>query len=68
MHDEFWCVWSPSGRTPTVKHTTVDSAAMEATRLARLNGGVFYVLRAVGRAERSDVLWDWASGEAPIPF
>lgn len=68
MHEEFWLVWNERGRTPTVKHDTVDSAEREAARLAREFGGKFYVLRMVGRVTRNDIDWWWANGEAPIPF
>lgn len=44
----FWCVWSPNGRNPTVRHPSLESARGEALRLARCNPGHdFYVLHAV---------------------
>lgn len=68
MQNIFWMVWNERGNAPTYKHTTVDSAECEASRLARTFGGTFHVLRVVGRVTRSDVVQEWDNGEAPIPF
>lgn len=46
---EFWMVYSPSGRAPTYRHGTVESAKNEARRLANENQGCdFFVLKALG--------------------
>lgn len=48
---DFWMVWSPQGRAPTVKHGTAHGAMEEAKRLARnVRGAQFYVLHAVAKA------------------
>lgn len=55
--DEFWMVWSPQGGAPTFRHSTEFLADGEAQRLARAAAGrSFYVLRAVRRYERTDVM------------
>ena len=54
---KFWLVWSPTGRSPVVRHTTEESATQEATRLARAHpGGAFYVLEPVCWAMKTDVI------------
>jgi hypothetical protein len=46
---EFWMVWSPQGRAPTVKHQSKESAKAEARRLAVVApGDDFFVLKAIG--------------------
>ncbi len=45
---QFWFVWNPSGRDPSFKHETEESAILEAERLARANAGKeFVVLEAI---------------------
>lgn len=68
MRNEFWLVWNEGGSTPTFKHVDVDSAAREAKRLCRANGGTYHVLRCIGRVIHEDIHEEWASGEGPIPF
>lgn len=44
---EFWMVWNPQGRAPTVRHPTEDKARAEAFRLAASNPrDVFVILQA----------------------
>jgi hypothetical protein len=52
----YWVVWSPrSRRPPYFRHTSLDSAAAEAERLAALNPGRhFYVLQCVGFVMNGD--------------
>lgn len=53
MHkiERFWLVWNPNGRNPTYRHTTRESAQIEAERLAALNPRQsFFVLKAAGGA------------------
>lgn len=55
----FFMVWSPSGRAPTYRHESFESARTEAKRLARLNPEQsFFVLVSVGEAVcREPVEW-----------
>jgi hypothetical protein len=47
--DEFWMVWNPSGRAPTYRHPSLNSAQNEAKRLAVTCPGYdFIVLKAIG--------------------
>lgn len=71
----FWIVWSPTGSSPPrCRHADEPSARAEATRLAKLNPGAeFFVLAAIGKAQKVDVAWSAASTEVPhdddgIPF
>jgi len=44
----FWFVWNENGNAPRHKHISVESAATEAQRLARMNpGDAFIVLQSV---------------------
>lgn len=56
--EQFWMVWSESGRAPTYKHESEAAARKEAERLTRLYGGRFHVLEAVAACERVDVTWE----------
>ena len=47
----FWMVSGPQG-TSTVRHPTRESAEQEAIRLCEKDDKVFWVLEAVGRAQR----------------
>lgn len=43
----FWTVWNPKRDTPTVAHSSEESATREAERLARANKGEqFFVMQA----------------------
>lgn len=50
----FWLVWRKNGGVPYHEHETYEEAATEARRLASKHGAIFWVLRAVGYAERSE--------------
>lgn len=53
MERTFWLVWNPRGGSPTVRHSTEDSALSEAKRLAeRCPGDEFFILKAVRVAKR----------------
>lgn len=53
---KFWIIWNPSGKNPSFRHSTKESADTEAHRLASLHkGNVFYVLEGVERFESSTV-------------
>jgi hypothetical protein len=52
----FWVVWQPENRAPTMRHLTRGDADKEAERLALANPGKrFYVLKALAFVERNDV-------------
>lgn len=61
----FWLVWNPAGSPPRMKHATLERAESEAGRLARSNPGQeFFVLRAEGEYENSDIMGRWIIGQA----
>ncbi len=48
---QFWMVYNPQGRHPTVQHGTEREAILEADRLALANPGQeFYILESTGRS------------------
>jgi len=64
--EKFWLVWCVQGGAPTVKHSTFESAAYEAERLARNNQGKrFEVMERVSSVVRTDMSWE---GRQPMPF
>lgn len=71
MDEPFWCVWCPDGRSPTVKHSTMESAVKEAKRLALTCPGLqFFVLSAVAVAKTMEpVEVRYIDGiDASVPF
>jgi len=65
----FYCVWSPTSGTPTVRHLSLKAAEAEAERLARCNSGVeFYVLKAVKLMVKKDVEVIDLDDNSNIPF
>lgn len=73
--DPFYLVWNPAGRSPYFQHMAVDQAVTEAKRLAATNPGhEFYVVKAIGLAQKVEVNYTPAkgareSGDDPeIPF
>ena len=66
----FWVVWRQGGTQPTVRHHSRKAAIAEASRLARENTGVeFVVFEAVGAAKTTNVSWtSWdAANEQASP-
>lgn len=64
---QFWMVYGEGQGAPTVKHASMNLAKGEAERLARQHPGTkFYVLRAIGSAERSDVTFTVLDDEIPF--
>lgn len=64
---EFFFVWRPNGRSPTYRHPDLQSARLEAERLARLHKGeIFVVLRSIGEVCAHDV--QWTQHADAIPF
>lgn len=67
-------VWNPDRREPNYRHDTVNSALVEAERLARAHPGQqFIVLKVLGAAiVEKPVAFKWAPGcetmEQEIPF
>jgi hypothetical protein len=54
----FWMVYGMNQGAPTARHGSEEIAKQEAQRLARNNPGTaFYVLKAIGVAERVDVTY-----------
>jgi hypothetical protein len=65
---EFFLVWNPAGRSPSVRHDRREDASREAERLARLQpDATFYVLRAEGYCKVDAPPIKWAILE-DIPF
>ena len=54
-HVKFWMVACDNGKSPTVKHPSLNLAKVEAQRLCRKEKVVFYVLECVGVAALVDV-------------
>ena len=50
--EKFWIVWSPPTGTNRYRHTTKESAVMEAIRLASSCSEEFFVCEIVGVAQR----------------
>ena len=70
MNGRFWMVFndSLSGRAPTFKHPTLESAKQEAERLSRLNPGIrFWVLEAQGFMQITPPSI-WTPAEDGMPF
>jgi hypothetical protein len=70
---KFWMVWSPSGRAPTYKHDTRESANNEARRLSKAcPSQQFFVLKAMGGFQSIPVVPDAPEViqmvDDPIPF
>lgn len=64
--EKFWLVWCVQSGTPTHKHSTYESACMEAERLARNNPGKrFEVMERMSSVMKQDVIWE---GELSLPF
>lgn len=68
--ERFWIVWCPTGpHSPRNRHQTRREATNEALRLAENHAGQeFFVLEAIGRAQRIDVTWTELDDEVGIPF
>lgn len=52
-NQKFWLVYSMTGKNPTFRHSSLESAQAEAERLAKKYSGTFFVLEAVGKAASS---------------
>jgi hypothetical protein len=70
MKERFWFVWNASASMPRVKHTTEQSANVEAERLARVHRGqTFIVLMSVREFVSIDVArLEHQEPELEIPF
>ena len=69
MTSRFWVVMGPNGMSNfPYRHPNEISATLEAQRLARTHGGCFWVLQAVGAAERVDVRYEQFNDDDQIPF
>lgn len=51
----FYMVYAEGEKSPTIKHSRVEDAQMEAARLCILTGKKAYVLKAIRAFELSDV-------------
>lgn len=66
----FWIVVSEA-RGPAnwpLRHPTQDSAIAESVRLARSNGGAFYVMEAQMVTEKRDIVTRRIADDQEIPF
>jgi hypothetical protein len=69
MANKFWMVWNPYTKATSFRHSTLETALVEAERLARTVGGEFFVLEAQRKCQRSDVAWETLSdGASERPF
>lgn len=67
--DEFYLVWNPNGHNPQHRHTSYESAAAEAKRLAEQNRGQsFFVLAALAFAKVRDPVEFTTINRDLIPF
>jgi hypothetical protein len=55
MSDVFYMVFRVGKRGPVNQHETLSSAIAEASRLAELDSGRFYILQSVGYVDRPKV-------------
>ena len=67
---KYWLVWRFDGRQPTFRHETLESARLEAERLAVENPGLrFDVLEALSACRKSSVDWTHLrERDAELPF
>lgn len=56
--EQFYLVWKEGSdrNTPTHKHESYIDAIEEASRLCRINGGIYHVLSHQATVERNDVV------------
>ena len=67
--EQFFMVWTPSGKAPTKKHEKYKDACDEAARLASHNQDKdFYILQAVKRCRFPKVVWEDVEFNDEIPF
>lgn len=68
-YDHFWLVWNPMRDAPVHRHASLESATLEAERLARLNqGSEFFVLQAVRLRVVDDMKRIDLVAESDVPF
>jgi len=67
--DTFWMVYGEGKQAPTMKHHHFEAAKKEATRLARANPGVeFVVLQSIATAKKTDVEFRMMDSGEMSPF
>lgn len=68
---KFWIIWNEKGSCPPkYKHASIESAKLEAERLAKLvPEGTFHVLELVGSCKRLEVVWKYPGNNSDdVPF
>ena len=69
MADKFWMVYGDGAGAPKYRHASYDSAAAEATRLAKIDvGRRFFVLEAMTEMLKTDVQVRQLGGLNERPF
>lgn len=71
--EPFWAVWGIEFGPPTYRHASLESATLEAERLAKANpGSPFVILQSLVAVEVNNIhrtdLRPAASGDGELPF
>ena len=69
---KFWIIWKEGcNPNPSYKHDSLYDAEVECERLARIYCGRYYIMEAVGGAEKNDItriVIDRVPGDKNAPF
>jgi len=53
--DTFYMVWREQGNVPRLRHESYDTARVEAERIARLEKGPVFILKALEVVEQKEI-------------
>ena len=72
MIEKFWIVWNENKDRcdfPTLKHTSEESARVEAKKLATTHRGKsFSVMEVIGKVQMNELYWDYPKPDNDVPF